>query len=134
VIEPGDDRRTEARERALGLLYEADAKTIPVLLVLQAQPVAPDPLAVLLAEGVGDRTNEIDTLISRYLRGWTIERLPVLDRLVLSIATFELLARDDTPTAVIIDEAVELAKRYSTDESPGFVNGVLSSIAADVRG
>ncbi len=133
MIEPGDDRRTEARERALGLLYEADAKTIPVLLVLQAQPVAPDPLAVLLAEGVGDRTDEIDTLISRYLRGWTIERLPVIDRLVLSIATFELLARDDTPTAVIIDEAVELAKRYSTDESPGFVNGVLSSIAVDVR-
>lgn len=133
MIEPSDDRRTEARERALGLLYEADAKTIPVLLVLQAQPVAPDPLAVLLAEGVGDRTNEIDTLISRYLRGWTIERLPVIDRLVLSIATFELLARDDTPTAVIINEAVELAKRYSTDDSPGFVNGVLSSIAAEVR-
>ena len=133
MSEPAEDRRTEARERALGLLYEAEAKTIPVKVVLDALVVPPDALALLLADGVGERHQQIDGLITEFLRGWTLERLPVVDRLVLSIATFELLARGDTPTAVIIDEAVELAKRYSTDESPAFVNGILSSIAAKVR-
>ena len=128
-----EDPRTEARERALGLLYEADAKGVGVRDVLGLLLVEPDPLAVLLAEGVGDERVKIENLITKFLRDWTIDRIPIIDRLVLSIATFELLARADTPTAVIIDEAVELAKRYSTDESSAFVNGVLSSIAAEIR-
>jgi N utilization substance protein B len=129
----GEDRRTEARERALALLYEADAKSADPIELVAALAVPPDPLATALVEGVAREQARIDELITRYLRGWTIERMALVDRLVLSIATFELLGRPEVPTAVVIDEAVELAKRYSTEESGKFVNGMLSSIAADAR-
>ena len=129
----GEDRRTEARERALALLYEAEAKDTDPIALIAALAVPPDPLASTLVEGVARERARIDELITRYLRGWTIERMALVDRLVLSIATFELLGRPDVPTAVVIDEAVELAKRYSTEESGKFVNGMLSSIAADAR-
>jgi N utilization substance protein B len=129
----GEDRRTEARERALALLYEADAKSADPIELVAALAVPPDPLATTLVEGVAREQARIDELITRYLRGWTIERMALVDRLVLSIATFELLGRPEVPTAVVIDEAVELAKRYSTEESGKFVNGMLSSIAADAR-
>jgi N utilization substance protein B len=129
----GEDRRTEARERALALLYEADAKSVDPIELVAALAVPPDPLATTLVEGVARERARIDELITRYLRGWTIERMALVDRLVLSIATFELLSRAEVPTAVVIDEAVELAKRYSTEESGKFVNGMLSSIAADAR-
>ena len=129
----GEDRRTEARERALALLYEADAKSIDPIELVAALAVPPDPLATTLVEGVAREHARIDELITRYLRGWTIERMALVDRLVLSIATFELISRAEVPTAVVIDEAVELAKRYSTEESGKFVNGMLSSIAADAR-
>ena len=128
-----EDRRTEARERALTLLYEADAKSVDPIELVAALAVPPDPLASTLVEGVAREQDRIDELITRYLRGWTIERMALVDRLVLSIATFELIGRPDVPTAVVIDEAVELAKRYSTEESGKFVNGMLSSIAADAR-
>jgi N utilization substance protein B len=82
---------------------------------------------------VQDRRDEIDTLLTDHARGWTLERMPVIDRTVLRIATYELLARPDVPTAVVIDEAVELAKRFSTDDSGRFVNGMLSAIAKKVR-
>ena len=128
-----DDRRSEARERALLLLYEADAKAGAPRTVVAELPVAPDPLAALLVEGVEDRRPDIDELLSEHARGWTLERMPVIDRAVLRIATFELLARPEVPTAVVIDEAVELAKRFSTDDSGRFVNGMLSAIAKKVR-
>ena len=80
-----------------------------------------------------DRREEIDGLLAAQARGWTLERMPVLDRTVMGIATYELLARDDVPTAVVLDEAVELAKRFCTDDSGRFVNGVLSAIAKKVR-
>ena len=95
--------------------------------------MAPDPLASLLVEGVEDRRDEIDALLTDHARGWTLERMPVIDRTVLRIATYELLDRPDVPTAVVIDEAVELAKRFSTDDSGRFVNGMLSAIAKKVR-
>ena len=128
-----DDRRSEARERALLLLYEADAKGGEPREVVAGLPVAPDPLASLLVEGVEDRRPEIDALLSDHARGWTLERMPVIDRTVLRIATYELLDRPDVPTAVVIDEAVELAKRFSTDDSGRFVNGMLAAIAKKVR-
>lgn len=128
-----EDQRSEARERALGLLYEADAKGIPVGEVLAALPVPPDPLAVLLVEGVEAHQTRVDELIAAHAKGWTIARMPVIDRSVLRIATFELLERPDVPTAVILDEAVELAKSFSTDDSGRFVNGVLATIARKVR-
>jgi N utilization substance protein B len=101
--------------------------------VVAALPVAPDPLASLLVEGVEDRREEIDALLTDHARGWTLERMPVIDRTVLRIATYELIDRPDVPTAVVIDEAVELAKRFSTDDSGRFVNGMLSAIAKKVR-
>ena len=128
-----DDRRSEARERALLLLYEADAKGGAPRDVVAHLPVAPDPLATLLVEGVQDHRDAIDTLLADHARGWTLERMPVIDRTVLRIATFELLERPDVPTPVVIDEAVELAKRFSTDDSGRFVNGMLSAIARKVR-
>jgi N utilization substance protein B len=128
-----DDRRSEARERALLLLYEAEAKGGEPRDVVAHLPAAPDPLAAMLVEGVQDHRDEIDRLLSGHARGWTLERMPVIDRTVLRIATFELLGRPDVPTAVVIDEAVELAKRFSTDDSGRFVNGMLSAIAREVR-
>ena len=127
------DLRSEARERALLLLYEADAKQRAAPDVLAALPVPPDALATALVEGVAARQGEIDALLAAHARGWTLERMPVVDRTVLRIATFELLARPEVPTAVVIDEAVELAKRFSTDDSGRFVNGMLSSIARATR-
>jgi transcription antitermination protein NusB len=128
-----EDRRSEARERAMSLLYEAGAKDASIADVLAALPVDPDPMAVELVEGVVANEARIDELIAAKLRGWTLERLPVIDRTVLRIACFELLERPDVPTAVVIDEAVELAKSFSTDESGRYVNGVLSAIAREVR-
>lgn len=128
-----EDQRSEARERALALLYEAEAKGSTVSEVLAALPVPPDPLAVLLVEGVEAHRARVDELIAAHAKGWTIARMPVIDRSVLRIATFELLERPDVPTAVILDEAVELAKSFSTDDSGRFVNGVLAAIARKVR-
>ena len=128
-----EDRRSEARERALLLLYEAEAKGGTPREVVENLPVAPDPMATQLVEGVQDRRDEIDGLLATHARGWTLQRMPVIDRTVLEIATYELLARPEVPTAVVIDEAVELAKRFSTDDSGRFVNGMLAAIAAKVR-
>jgi transcription antitermination protein NusB len=128
-----EDRRSESRERALTLLYEAEAKTQSGEATLDALPVAADDMATKLVQGVDAHRVEIDELIRKYSRTWTLERMPVIDRSVLRIAIFELLASPDVPTAVILDEAVELAKSYGTDDSGKFVNGMLSSIATHVR-
>jgi transcription antitermination protein NusB len=128
-----EDARSDARERALGLLYEAETKGTGVADVLEALAVPPDPLAVTLVEGVDRRRPEIDDLLAAHARGWTLERMPAVDRAVMRIAVFELLERDDVPTAVVIDEAVELAKRFSTDDSGRFVNGMLAAIARKIR-
>jgi N utilization substance protein B len=125
--------RREARERALSLLYEADAKSQAPADVLAELPVAPDPFVTDLVLGVAEHQPDIDALITRFAIDWALDRMPVIDRTLLRMATFELLARPDVPTGVAISEAVELAKRYSTEESGRFVNGVLSSIAAESR-
>ena len=128
-----DDERSEARERALSLLYEAEAKALPVGDVLAALPIAPDPLAALLVRGVESSGPRIDELITKHAKGWTMARMAQVDRTVLRIATYELVERPEVPVAVVLDEAVELAKRFSTDDSGRFVNGVLAAIARDVR-
>jgi N utilization substance protein B len=125
--------RREARERALGLLYEAHAKGISPAAVLAEVPVPPDPFAAALVQGVGACEAELDAIIGRYAVDWSVERMPVVDRTLLRMATWELLHRDDVPTAAVISEAVELAKVYSTEESGRFVNGVLGSVATAVR-
>lgn len=131
---PGDTPRHQARERALALLYEACLKDESPTAVLAELAVPPDPFAAELVRGVAALTPRIDELIAAAAVGWEIDRMPVVDRMVLRLATFELLERVTTPVAVIIDEAVELAKRYSTEQSGSFVNGVLATIARQVRG
>ena len=126
--------RHQSRERALTLLYEADLKGESPGTVLGALAVAPDPYVTSLVTAVADRSEEIDGLIGGAAIGWDIARMAVVDRNVLRLATAELLAEDDVPTAVILNEAVDLASGFSTDDSGRFVNGVLASIAVTVRG
>ena len=130
---PVEDRRSDARERALALLYEAESKSIAPRAVLAAQVIDLDELTTLIVEGVQDHQPELDDLISTHAKGWSLARMPALDRVVLRMALLELRERPDVPTAVILDEAVELAKRFSTDDSGRFVNGMLSAIAPKLR-
>jgi N utilization substance protein B len=125
--------RRQARERALSLLYEAEAKGVTPADVLASLPVEPAPFAADLVNGVGAHGPEVDGLIRRFSRGWALERMPAIDRTLLRIAVYELLYRPDVPTGVVLSEAVELASRYSTEESGRFVNGVLGQIAREVR-
>jgi len=127
------DRRSDARERALYLLYEADAKGISPVDALELQIVEPDEMTSRLIRGVAEHRDRLDKAIAARATGWTLERMPVLDLSVLRIGAFELSERPDVPIAVVIDEAVELAKRFSTDSSGRFVNGVLSALAEDLR-
>ena len=126
--------RSSSRERALGLLYEASAKGLTVTELLEQLPVAPDPFTQQLLDQVTQFGAQAEELMSAAAVGWTIERMAVLDRLVLQMATCELLASSEPPVAVVLDEAVELAKTFSTEDSGRFVNGVLATIAKQVRG
>lgn len=125
--------RRESRERALSLLYEAEVKEMTPAALVEDQPVRPEAFVLDLVVGVGSHQERIDGLISRFAIDWTLERMPAIDRNLLRLAVYELLERPDVPLGAVISEAVELAKRYSTDESGRFVNGVLSSVAAEVR-
>jgi N utilization substance protein B len=125
--------RREARERALSLLYEAESKRVDPSVVLADLPVSPDPFVIDLVRGVEARAAEIDHLVAAHAIGWSMDRMPVVDRALLRMATFELLARPDVPTGVVISEAVELATQYSTEESGRFVNGMLATIATIAR-
>ena len=125
--------RHQARERALSLLYEAELKHVDVEALLAGLPVAPDPFAATLVRGVRRCQARIDALLSAAAVDWALDRMPVVDRAVLRLAAYELLEEADIPAAVVIDEAVELAKQYSTEESGRFVNGVLATVAAEVR-
>jgi len=131
--EPLLGTRRQARELALSLLYEADAKTAAPSAVLAEFPIDPDPFAADLVTGVDEHQSEIDELIRRFAKDWTLERMPVVDRNLLRIGVYELVHRPDVPTAAVISEAVELARRYSTEESGRFVNGMLGRIAEEVR-
>ena len=125
--------RREARERALGLLYEAESRAVEPQAVIDGLPVPPDAYAVDLVTGVSANQDQIDTLIRRFAKDWKLERMPTIDRALLRMAIHELLSRSEVPTGVVISEAVDLATQYSTDESGRFVNGMLSRIAAEVR-
>jgi len=126
--------RREARERVLSLLYEAESKGTSPGRVLDDLPVRPAEFVCDLVRGVDQRQIEIDALIAKHSIGWSVDRMPVVDRALLRMSTYELLARPDVPTGVVISEAVELAGEYSTDESGRFVNGVLAAIAIEARG
>jgi transcription antitermination protein NusB len=125
--------RRQARERALSLLYEAESKGVAPAAVLAGLPVEPAAYAAELVAGVGGHIDELDTWIGDYAKDWTVERMPALDRALLRMAVYELLHRRDVPTGAVISDAVELAQRFSTDESSRFVNGMLARIADAVR-
>ena len=128
--------RRKARKRALDVLYEADLRGESITKVL-AETVArmegPRPgyldYAIELVEGVVAHLDRIDELIASYAEGWTLQRMPAVDRNLARIAVFELLYQDDIDTLVAISEAVELAGQISTDDSPRFLGGVLGRIA-----
>lgn len=129
--------RHQARKRAVDLLFEAEARGLSPAEVVDVraalaeakQDVPPlNPYTVAVARGVGEHAAHIDDLICSHLQGWTLDRLPAVDRAILRVAVWELLHADDVPAPVAVDEAVQLAKELSTDDSPGFVNGVLGQV------
>ncbi len=128
--------RRRARKRALDVLYEADLRDLPVPQVLDAyvgrlETPRPEhlPYAIGLVRGVNDHLLRIDETISTYAEGWTLDRMPVVDRNLARIAVYELFYVDEIDDPVAITEAVELAKELSTDDSPRFLNGLLGRIA-----
>jgi N utilization substance protein B len=127
--------RSKARKRAVDLLYEADLRgSDPVTTLAERVSLADPPIndyTVELVEGVAAHRAAIDQLLTDYSEGWTLDRMPGVDRAVLRIGLYELLWAADIPDAVAIDEAVELAKTLSTDESPKFVNGILGRVLRD---
>jgi len=138
LTKPKPDRgRHQARKRAVDLLFEAEARGITpaqaaeareALAQVQTDVSALNPYTVTVAQGVTQHAEHIDDLISTHLQGWTLDRLPAVDRAILRVAVWELLHADDVPEPVAVDEAVELAKKLSAGESPGFVNGVLGQV------
>jgi N utilization substance protein B len=127
--------RSKARKRAVDVLYESDVRSVDSAVTLRDRIELADPpvndYTVALVEGAREHRARIDEILTAYADGWTIERMPGVDRAVLRLGVYELLYRDDVPDAVVIDEAVELAKSLSTDESPRFVNGVLARVLRD---
>jgi N utilization substance protein B len=128
--------RRKARKRALDVLFQADLRDEPIRPTLerylgQLPEPRPEHLAytVVLVDGVADHLDRIDEVISSYAEGWTLDRMPVVDRNLARIAVFELLYADDIDPPVAITEAVELARSLSTDDSPRFLNGILGRIA-----
>jgi transcription antitermination protein NusB len=124
--------RHQQRERALSLLYEAELKGEDPVVLAEGLAVPPDPYVRTLLEGAVATRAEADSRIAAAAVGWPLDRMAVIDRLAMRLAVAELLDPDGPPTAVVIDEAVELVKEYSTEESGAFVNGILATIAADI--
>jgi N utilization substance protein B len=127
--------RTKARKRALDILFESEQRGLAAGATLadrvEASSPALNPYTSVLVEGVATHLETIDALISSYSSGWTLDRMPAVDRTALRLGVYELLYVDEVPQAVAISEAVSLVKDLSTDESPAFVNGVLARIAAE---
>ena len=124
--------RSKARKRALDVLFEAELRGSPVLdLLAERTALASPPVsayAATLVRGVAVHLPRIDELIAKYAEGWTLDRMPAVDRNVLRIGIYELLWAPDIPDAVAISEAVQLARDLSTDASPTFVNGLLARL------
>ena len=128
--------RSKARKRALELLFEAEQRSLNVGDLLEqrlAAPTTQHPLPAYTAElvrGVLERWSEIDEVLTTYSHGWSLDRMPSVDRAVLRLGTWEIVWNDDVPDAVAIAEAVDLVQGMSTDESPKFVNGMLARISS----
>ncbi len=127
--------RSKARKRAVDVLYESDVRGVEATGTLAERVALAEPpvhdYTIELVEGVQANRERIDAILTDYAEGWTVARMPDLDRAVLRLGVYEVLWRADVPDAVAVDEAVELAKILSTDESPRFVNGVLARVLRD---
>jgi N utilization substance protein B len=127
--------RSKARKRALDVLFEADLRGTDTAATLSAWTERADPpvqdYARVLVEGVIVNRDRIDELLTAYSEAWSLERMPLVDRTVLRLAAFEILFCPDIPDAVAIDEAIELAKSLSTEESPAFINGILAKVLSN---
>ncbi|MBT2554885.1 transcription antitermination factor NusB [Arthrobacter sp. ISL-5] len=124
--------RGKARNRALDVLFEAEQRSVSAFDVLRARREKTDqivnPYTLEIVEGVVSLQPAIDEFLETYSQGWTLERMPSVDRIILRIGTWELLYNDDVPDGVAVSEAVALAKTLSTDESPSFINGLLGRL------
>lgn len=124
--------RSKARRRALDILFEAEQRAVSALEALKSRREKTDtivaPYSVDIIEGVMTHGEQIDEFLGTYSQGWTLERMPAVDRMILRVGAWELLYNDDVPDGVAVSEAVELAKMLSTDESPAFINGLLGRL------
>ncbi|MGZ5366531.1 MAG: transcription antitermination factor NusB [Aeromicrobium sp.] len=124
--------RTKARKRALDILFECELQSVPLGQTLAGRKLAADPpvndYTVMLVEGVVAQQSRIDDLLAENSVGWTLDRMPAVDRNLLRIGAYEILYVDDVPDPVADSEAVNLARELSTDESPAFINGLLSKL------
>jgi N utilization substance protein B len=126
--------RRSARRQAVVVLYQQDLLRLGTEEALaRSAETALDDYAVRLVRGVGQHRDEIDEVLGKNVAGWSLQRLGVLERAILRLATYELLREPDVPSAVVIDEAVESAKRFCSDEAGSLVNGVLGAVAGSVR-
>ncbi|WP_035749144.1 transcription antitermination factor NusB [Arthrobacter sp. 35W] len=124
--------RSKARRRALDLLFESEQRSVSVSSALKQRRESTDQIinvyTVDVIEGVTEMQETIDEFLQTYSQGWTLDRMPAVDRIILRIGAWELLYNDDVPDGVAVSEAVELAKMLSTDESPQFINGLLGRL------
>ena len=126
--------RTKARKRALDLLFEAEQRGVNAADLLRerlAAPVTEAPLSEFTADlvmGVVEHWGQVDELITTYSQGWTLQRMPAVDRAILRLGAYEVLFSTDVPEPVAISEWVGLATEFSTDDSPRFVNGLLARL------
>lgn len=124
--------RSKARKRALDIAFECEARGVPLDDLLDERIMQGDPpvneYTVRLVRALGDHQGRIDDVIANYSEGWSLDRMPAVDRNVLRLAVLEILYVDDVPDAVAVTEAINLVRDLSTDESPSFVNGVLGNI------
>ncbi len=125
--------RREARETVLNILYAADNHGQSLTDYLDEQPVEPKQFVSDLVKGISTHLERIDSMIDQFAEGWSTERMPIIDKALLRMATYEVLYRLDIPIEAILSEAVALASEYSTEQSSRFINGVVASISEETR-
>lgn len=125
--------RREAREEALSFLYEIELTGSSVADALEGREFPPEDYALAMVQGIDADRDALDETIARHLKGWRLERMAIVDRVIARMATWELTSRPDVPTGAVMSEAVELATQYCGENSPQFLNGLLRAVADETR-